>query len=109
MKTTRIERRRGDTYPIPITVKKNKAGIDITGYSLKLTASTDDTGDVLSKAFDVVGVIDDVSTGKAHFPMAPADVDRVGTLYFDIQVTDNSGYIHTPVAGTMEFKNDYTK
>ena len=104
MKTTRLERRRGDTYSIPVIVKISKAAIDITGYTFKMSVSS--TADPADVVFTSTGVIDSASAGTAHFPITAENADRVGTLYFDMQVTDAGGYLHTPIVGEIKFTQD---
>lgn len=112
--------RRGDSYPITLTIKDKSVtpseAIDITGYSFKMTVTTEkDPVDDTSKLFDVVGEVDADQTnnkGKVHFTPSANDTDQLnGKYYYDVEMTDASGNIRTisPYGAKFTLNQDQTK
>ncbi len=104
-----ITRMRGDTYPILLTVKKNKIAIPITGFTFKLTVSSREEPSDDTYLFQLIGTIVDALKGQAKFEPSVEDMNVLGKKYYDIQVIDASGYIYTPIKGMIEFEQDKTK
>jgi hypothetical protein len=105
-----IERFRGDTYPISINCTKGGQPFNIKGYTMKMSVTAEE--DPVAPAtylFQSDAIIDSSVDGKAHFPVLEVDVDRIGTVHFDIEVIDGAGYKRTPIKGAIEFKQDITK
>lgn len=111
--TTAITMYRGDSYPITLTLtdKTTKAAIDLTGCSLTMTVDTlsappDDT----TKVFEVAGVLSATPTdGRATFVPTSEDTSTVGTLYYDIQLTDADGNVRTVAKDKFTVAQDITK
>jgi len=85
-----IYRRRGDTYPVELTIT-NESGVpqDIDGKAFVLTASEEeDPVDATHELFQLVGEIIDAPNGLVHFPMADEQADHVGEFFFDVEMTD---------------------
>lgn len=105
-----IERKRGDTYPIQITVLENGVGMNISGTSFTLTVDpaklpTTAVNNIMSLA----GVIVNAATGRVDFTPAPADVDHVGKYYHDVQMVDGAGLKRTVVDGKFTLIQDIGK
>jgi hypothetical protein len=104
-----IERFRGDTYPIAITCTRGGQPQNIKGYAMTMSVSAVEDPETADYLFQSVANIDSGVDGKAHFPVTPADVDRIGTVYFDIEIIDTGGFKRTPVKGQIIFEQDITK
>lgn len=104
-----IKRKRGDTYPVKITIKENGKIIHITGFTGKLSVSTKQQPTAADYVFQSVGVIADEQSGKMYFPITETDANNLGDFYYDIEIMDESGYTHTPVEGKISFSQDITK
>ena len=108
---TDIERKRGDTYPVELTVTDSAGtAIDITSYTFLLTvdpekAPTADTNNL----FQLTGVITDATGGVVTFTPTASNTDAVGTYYYDIQMTDSGGLISTLDSGKFKLVQDITK
>lgn len=107
--TQDFERRRGDTKPFRFTVTDELGtGIDFTGYTMRLTADTNKAPeDSATQVFQIMGSSD--AAGELEFYPEAADVDLVGTVYYDTQITDPQGTITTLATGKIKFKQDITK
>lgn len=107
-----IERKRGDTWADEFVIKnkKTKAPINLAGYSFVLTVDPNkEPPDATTNLYSVTGVILDAAAGRVEFPPLPADVDRTGTFYYDVQMTDGAGRKRTVISGKYIFKQDITK
>ena len=104
-----IERFRGDTYPIAITCTRNGQPQNIKGYAMTMSVSATEDPETADYLFQSQATIDSGVDGKAHFPVTPSDVDRIGTVFFDIEILDTGGFKRTPVKGQLIFEQDITK
>lgn len=102
-------RRRGDTKPFRFTVTNElNAGVDFSGYTMKLTADSNRAPvDSSSQVFQVDGVSNEL--GLLEFFPTVNDVDLIGTVYYDVQITDPAGTITTLSTGKVKFVQDITK
>lgn len=102
-------RTRGDTKPFRWTVNDNTgAGQDLDGYTFKMTiASEKNPVDETTKIFSMTGSNDGV--GALSFTPLVADVDLLGTYYYDVQMTDPDTLIYTLAKGKIKFNQDITK
>lgn len=108
---TDIERKRGDTYAIELSVTDSSGtAVDISGYSFLLTvdpekypASSD------NNLFQLTGTITSALSGTVEFSPSAANTDAVGTYYYDIQMTDSGGLISTLDSGKFKLVQDITK
>jgi hypothetical protein len=108
----RITRRRGDTYPVQITITDSAGDpVDITGASFVLTVNAVEDPDTPgTEEFDLTGAIVAPATdGVVEFTPTAGDVDLVGRFFYDVQMTDVSGHIRTILAGVWDFVQDITK
>lgn len=101
---TTIKRKRGDTYPIELTL-----GQDVTGGTFLLTvdpkqAPEDDSGNL----FQLTGVVTDAAKGVVEFAVTPGDADHVGPYHYDVQMT-RGGIVYTVASGALRFTQDITK
>ena len=64
-----IKRKRGDTYPIKITIKENGEVIPITGFTGTLSVSTKKEPTEADYVFQSTGTIADEQNGKMYFPI----------------------------------------
>lgn len=107
-----ITRKRGDTYPDVVTIKNRatRAVVNLTGCTFILTVSTSSSPtDTSTKLYDIAGVVDAPATGIVEFSPTLSNSDRVGYFYYDIQMTDSFGDIHTLVSGSYAYIQDITK
>jgi hypothetical protein len=111
-----ITYKRGDTWPISITIKQAGAAIDITGWSGTLAVDpTKNPTDETTQLFKLVGTPDTDQTnnkGVMHFtPTAEQSNQTVDVKnYYDIEVTNVAGNSGTLVVGkTFKFVQDYSK
>ncbi len=107
---TSICRKRGDTYPIEITVLNKTTGNakDITGASFKLSVSDENAPATAAYIFQSDGNITDAENGIVEFPITTSDADHIGNLYYDIQMTSGA-VITTIMGGTFTLVQDITK
>jgi hypothetical protein len=73
-----LEITRGDSYPIPITIrnKKTKQVVPLTGYTFVMTVDQlENPPDEETQLFQVVGIIDDPDTGVVTFQPTEDDTD----------------------------------
>ena len=115
-----IEKRRGDTKDISILLKDSSgSALDVTGYTALLTINTSKTPDlsvspeVGEEVFQAVGAPNSPGTdGILRFDMAAFGASPyvpVANYFYDVQVTDASGEIFTPLIGAFKVKQDITK
>jgi hypothetical protein len=105
-----IKRFRGDTKPIGIIVTKDKVAMDITDHTFKLTVNIiKDPTPTDTPLFTLDGTIVTALEGKVQFPITPLQADALGSYYYDVQMTDPSGYIKTLAKDNFKFEQDITK
>ena len=85
--------------------------IDITGFSFKLTVSSDrDPTDQVNEQFTIVGVIGVAVNGTVSFAPTIANTDITPGIYFyDVEQTDVTGKIKTVIKGRAKIIQDITK
>ena len=91
---------RGDTKPRIVTLRE-KTNDDTLGAVI----------DIVNNLFQIVGVISgDPLLGKVVFAPAVGDTDQaIATYYYDIQMTDASGYISTIALDKFKIIQEITK
>lgn len=100
MSGPKIERYRGDTAPIRITVRDEDGTIiPLTTETLTLSVATTENPTVAADVFTASGNITDGPNGKVSFPI-PGTADA-GNYFYDIQLTNTDSTIETIA------KNDY--
>tara|TARA_R110002049_G_scaffold281333_1_gene460881 strand:+ start:41921 stop:42274 length:354 start_codon:yes stop_codon:yes gene_type:complete len=107
--TINFLRKRGDTKPFrfPITTAAGVAQ-SLAGFTLHMTANPEkDPTDDSAHSFVIVGAED--GTGTASFTPTPAQVDIVGSVYYDAQLIDGDDLIFTFAEGKIKFTQDITK
>lgn len=107
-----IERTRGDTYPDSMTVTnvKTKAIVNLSGCSFKLTVSSvQNPPDASTQLYQLIGVIENPTTGVVTFSPTAEQANLVGLFFFDVQMTDSYNQVITLTSGTYYFKQDITK
>ena len=103
-----IERKRGDTYDIIISVvDKDLAAIPLTTETFILSVNTAENPTAAADVYTVAGSIADAANGKVTF--AVAGTTAAGTYFFDIQMTDTAGKIRTIDKGEYRVVQDITK
>lgn len=108
----KITRYRGDTDPISMTITNNSTGspANLTGSTVKLTTNTKaNPTDSSTVLFQLTGISSDPLTGVVEFMLSDTDADKVGTFYYDVELTKNDGKKSTIVKGVIEFTQDITK
>lgn len=107
----KIERYRGDTAPDSITVTyRSGTVIDLTGCTLLLTVNSElNPADATNQTFQLTGTSPSPETGVVLFYPNSTQADHVGVYYYDIQLTDASGYKRTVAKDTYLFIQDITK
>lgn len=109
-----ITKYRGDTKPIAFKLWQDKAAnqpLVITGYTFKLTVDPEEEpADATNNIFSLDGTITDENEGEFQFEPTALQMDITpGEYYYDLQVTDNSGYIETQFVKKFTIKQDITK
>lgn len=105
-----IVRKRGDTYPIEITVLADGVALDVTDATFLLTVDPSKSPvDNTSNLFQLVGVITDPVAGKVLFTPSDPQADHVGKFYYDIQMIDSSTAKRTIAEGKYTLTQDITK
>jgi hypothetical protein len=111
-----IERRRGDTRAIQITLKSNGTAVSVVGFSALLTISTEkDPPDATTLVYQATGtpanspatdgvIAFDFSDFASQSPQLVP-----GNYFYDIQITDAGGLLSTPVKGKFKIEQDITK
>lgn len=94
-------------------VIQDSAGVavDITGFSFKLTVSSDrDPPDQVNEQFTIVGVIGVAADGTVSFAPTISDTDITpGKYFYDVEQTDVSSRIKTVIKGRALIVQDITK
>jgi hypothetical protein len=107
-----IMRFRGDTRPdtCTITTVGTQDATNISGCSFLLTISTAQNPiDTSTQLYQINGAIVDAINGVVEFSPTLSQADRVGFFYYDIQMTDTYGNIHTLCKGAYVYQQDITK
>lgn len=108
-----IERKRGDTYPDVFTVRfstKPRGLVNLSGCSFKMTLSTiAEPEDVSTQLYQIEGVVVDPATGKVEFSPTAEQANRVGYFFYDVEMTDSYGKVHTLASDSYNYKQDITK
>ena len=106
-----IRRERGDTFPFTVTLRDGDGNLlDLTGASFLLTVNAqEDPTAAEAPEFTLAGAVAAPATGVIEFSMSESDADIVGTYYYDLQMTDSSGYVRTVLRGPFVMDQDITK
>ena len=90
MTTLSIDRTRGDTYPIRMTMSNpDGTPMDLTDKQVLLTVNTEeDPVDTTNQLFQIVGTIIDAANGVVEFRPTDEQADNVGRFFFDVEVSD---------------------
>ncbi len=107
----KIERYRGDTSADSITVNyRSGYAVDLTGCIVLLTVSNElNPVDATNQLFQIIGTSPLPTNGVVLFYPNSTQADHVGTYYYDIQITDASGYKRTVAKDVYVFIQDITK
>lgn len=108
MTKVNIIRFRGDTDPIIFNVSKAGKPVDLTGSVFTLSVSTESAPVTPSYTFQITGVVASPLTGQVAFTPLLAQVDLLGTYFYDMQMTTGLA-IKTLVSGKITFNQDITK
>jgi len=104
----RIERKRGDTYDIIISVvDADSVAIALTTETFILSVDTTENPTATADTFTSTGAIADALTGKVTFPIVGTTV--AGDYFFDIQMVDTLSKIRTIAKGEYRVIQDITK
>jgi len=109
-----IERKRGDSYADVFVLSSRETGqiLNLSGYStFLLTLDTrKDPPDTTTQVYQLAGqVVGPQADGKVQFAPTPAQADRIGRFFFDLQVTEPGGAIRTVLAARYTYRQDITK
>jgi hypothetical protein len=111
--TTEIDivRKRGDTFPIQFTITKSGVAYNITSHTLVLTVNSEpEPTSTATQLFNVAGTITNGATGAFEFRPTAGNMGQVPEVYYyDVQMTDTSGYILTIAKGRFTIEQDITK
>lgn len=107
----KIERYRGDTAADSITITyRSGTVIDLTGCTVILTVNSElNPTDTANQVFSLTGTSPDPTNGIVLFYPDSTQADHVGVYYYDIQLTDSSGYKRTVAKDTYLFIQDISK
>jgi hypothetical protein len=107
-----VERIRGDTYADRFEVRNQNTGdiVNLTGCQAYLTLSTESNPtDTTNQVYQLVGVIDDPSSGIIEFSPDATQANQVGLFFYDVELIDALGVVRTLVKGTYKYIQDITK
>ena len=104
-----LTRYRGDTYTILVTVVRAGLPYNLTNCTAVLSASGEKDPTVNTYIFQINGVIQSPTSGQITFTPEPEHVNRLGKIFFDVQITDAAGHKHTPIKSFIDFVQDITK
>ena len=105
-----ISRTRGDTYRIRRTVKAAGVAIPITDWTFKLTINkVAKPADETDQVAQIAGVITDALNGVVDFTPQAADVENIGSFFYDIEAIDSGGEKVTLAKGQFIIAQDITK
>lgn len=107
-----ITRFRGDTYADSFTITNAATGnvVNLTGCSFKMTLNTlKNPPDATTQVYQLIGTIDDPTTGVVNFTPTAQQANQVGFFYFDVEMTDGMGIPHTLVKDSYIYQEDITK
>lgn len=106
-----IERKRGDTYAdeFVVTDKRTWEPANLAGCSCLLTLdSRSAPDDSTTQIYQLVGTLKHLD-GVIEFAPSAEQANRVGTFYYDLQLTDATGKVRTIASGTYIYIQDRTK
>jgi hypothetical protein len=115
-----IEKRRGDTKDISIRLRDSSGNnLNVAGYTALLTINTskapdpDTSPEVGVEVFQATGTPNSPGTdGVIRFDFinfGGSPYVSVGNYFYDVQITDVSGEIFTPLIGKFKVVQDITK
>lgn len=108
-----IVRFRGDTAPDKfILVDEDGAAVDISaGYSFLFTLNrSENPTDETDQLYQLTGAVTDGPAGFYEFRPTASNTNLApGFYWYDVQVTDPTGYIKTVEKEPMEVTQDITK
>lgn len=104
-----IERFRGDTSPLYLTLTKNNAPLNLAGCSAKMTVHKRSDPKETDFEFQKTASVASESGGKFKFDFLEADVDLIGDFNYDMELTDAEGKKTTVKFGKLKFFQDITK
>jgi hypothetical protein len=106
---------RGDTYSFDIAVLQNGAPFNLTGCTLLFTAKYNvrDASPFFQRSSVTGGItVTNATGGLATVAFTPSNTTplalHIYDLPYDIQVTDGSGNIYTPIRGILRVLPDVT-
>lgn len=103
--TTPLTRFRGDNYPLTIRFRN---ATDITGFVVTFSVCrTENPVAPVEYVLQSTATIDNANK-KATFSFTTAQVDLLGSYYYDIEV-ENNGVFYTVAKGRITFTQDITK
>lgn len=106
-------RKRGDNYPLELTIytdANNTTPMDLTGITVRLVGNTEpDPTDITNQQFAVVGTSTTPTSGVVAFPWTEADLDYVGVLYIEGEMTLSDMSKRTAFNGTLTLEQDRAK
>ena len=108
-----VNRFRGDTFPFGIKVTKvvgqTRLPADIENCTFTLSVSKIKMPTKSDYVFQSEGVLVDLEEALVEFPLKDTNVDFIGTLYYDIQMTDASGKKKTIAKDDWKYEQDINK
>jgi hypothetical protein len=107
-----LARSRGDTFADEFLIKSSVTGlpIDISGCTFLMTVDPEEAPLTdANNIFQLAGAVLDAPGGRVEFAPNALQTDRVGSFYFDIQMTDSLGRKRTLKYGSYVLKQDITK
>jgi hypothetical protein len=110
--TVDITRKRGDTYAdeIIVTSARTRAPLDITGCSFVLVLDPEPApATSTSNVYSITGTVLDAAAGRVEFAPSEAQADRVGTFFYEVQMTDSAGRKRTITGGRYTYTQDLAK
>lgn len=107
-----IERFRGDTKPVVVTLMNGGVPLNLTGCTNFVMTADPEREPTTSAAniFSITGSISgDPLVGMIEFLPSAIEMDHVGNFYFDVQYSDARGFTTTAGKDKLILKQDITK
>ena len=106
-----IERYRGDTSSDKMIITgPTGLPVNLTGSTILFTlCSVRNPVDNSTDIYQLAGVVTNPLSGIVEFTPSAAQTNRIGIFYYDVQLTDSNGVIHTVAKDSYTFIQDITK
>lgn len=105
-----IKLKRNNDRNLSISVTKDDAAVNITGWSFRLTVKREQNDSDADAIINVLGSIVSAAGGTATIPITAADTatETVGPYYYDILALDGAGKRQSSQTGIFDLVQEIT-